>query len=79
MWLLDGTLVEDTGDGDPRAFVPGEGAVIPALEEGATGMKPGGLRRLIVPSDQAYGPEGNGGRIPPYATLIVDLTLESAG
>ena len=42
-------------------------------------MKPGGLRRLIVPSDQAYGPEGNGGRIPPYATLIVDLTLESAG
>jgi FKBP-type peptidyl-prolyl cis-trans isomerase len=78
IWLLDGTLAEETGEGEPRAFVPGEGAVIPALEEGVAGMKPGGLRRLIVPSDLAYGPRGNGSRIPPYATLIVDLRLETA-
>jgi len=79
IWLLDGTLVEDHGDGDPQAIVPGQGGLIPALEEGVAGMRPGGLRRLIVPSDLAHGPQGDGGGIPPYATLIVDLTLVSAG
>jgi len=78
IWLLDGTLAQETGQ-DDHAFVPGEGGEIPALEEGVVGMRPGGHRRLIVPSDLAYGPRGNGGRIPPYATLIVDLTLVSAG
>lgn len=80
VWLLDGTLVDRSDDsGAPAGFVPGEGRVIPAMEEGVLGMRPGGRRRLIVPSDQAYGPRGHGKSIPPYATLIVDLELVSAG
>jgi FKBP-type peptidyl-prolyl cis-trans isomerase len=79
VWLLDGTLAGGTGGGAPDRFVPGEATVIPALEEGVQGMRRGGSRRLIVPSDLAYGPQGDGKRIPPYATLIVDLTLLSAG
>jgi FKBP-type peptidyl-prolyl cis-trans isomerase len=79
MWLLDGTLVVETGEGSPQAFVPGEGRVIAALEEGVIGMRPGGVRRLIAPSDLAYGPRGQGRQIPPYATVILDLTLVSVG
>jgi FKBP-type peptidyl-prolyl cis-trans isomerase len=79
IWLLDGTLADGTAGGAPAGFVPGEETVIPALEEGVQGMRPGGTRRLIVPSDLAYGPKGDGKRIPPYATLIVDLKLDSGG
>jgi peptidylprolyl isomerase len=76
IWLAEGYLVDSTGQGAaPREFVPGEGALIAALEEGVLGLRPGGRRRLIVPSDLAYGPEGLGKRVPPYATLIVDLEV----
>lgn len=79
-WTVDGTLVERTDrSGPPLRFVPGEGRVIAALEEGVIGMRAGGRRRLITPSDLAYGPRGEGRRIPPYATLIVDVELVSVG
>ena len=75
-WLSQGGLVEDTYErGEPAEFDLGQEAVIPALEEGVRGMKVGGRRRLIVPSDLAYGAEGNGAGIPPYATLIMDVEL----
>jgi FKBP-type peptidyl-prolyl cis-trans isomerase len=75
-WLTDGTLIESTVDReDPLEFVVGDEQVISALEEGVRGMKVGGTRRLIVPSDLAYGPLGSGDRIPPYASLILDVGL----
>lgn len=79
VWLLDGTLADRVGEDEPARFVPGMGEVIPALDEGVLGMRAGGRRRLIVPSDLAYGPQGDGASIPPYATLIVDLEVASAG
>ncbi|MCA9751933.1 MAG: FKBP-type peptidyl-prolyl cis-trans isomerase [Gemmatimonadetes bacterium] len=75
-WLTDGTLVARTPE--PLQFVVGEETVIRALEEGVRGMAAGAGRRLIVPSDLAFGPEGNGSTIPPYATLIVDVELLDA-
>jgi FKBP-type peptidyl-prolyl cis-trans isomerase len=75
-WLTDGTLIESTVERDgPLEFVVGDGQVIAALDEGVEGMKVGGSRRLIVPSDLAYGPQGAGDRIPPYASLILDVGL----
>jgi peptidylprolyl isomerase len=80
VWLAEGALVDSTEQrGAPRDFVAGAGTVIPALEEGVLGLGSGGRRRLIVPSDLAYGPRGLAPRIPPYATLIVDLEVLAVG
>jgi peptidylprolyl isomerase len=41
--------------GEPFEFQLGAGGVIPAWEEGVQGMKVGGRRQLLVPSNLAYG------------------------
>lgn len=38
-------------------------------------MPKGAHWRLVIPSDQAYGAEGAGDLIPPYAPLVFDLRL----
>jgi peptidylprolyl isomerase len=77
----DGTRFASTRtDGQPYAFVLGSGTETPGFEEGVSTMKAGGLRRLIVPPELAYGDEGLGvegeaATIPPGATLVFDVEL----
>ena len=47
--------------------------LIPGWKEGIPGMKPGGTRRLKIPSDLAYGDDGRPPVIPPKATLIFEI------
>jgi len=60
----------------PYTLKLGQGTVIKGWEEGIPGMKAGGKRRLIVPADLAYGPQGRPG-IPPNSTLIFEIELLS--
>ncbi|GAC1357367.1 MAG: hypothetical protein NVS2B12_05530 [Ktedonobacteraceae bacterium] len=66
--------------GQPLPLTLGQGQVIKGWDEGLTGMKQGETRRLIIPANLAYGPQGFKDQqghqlIPPNATLVFDATI----
>jgi len=82
-WLYDPPAPDHKGRefdssrkrGEPFRFVIGAGQVIQGWDEGVQGMQPGGQRQLVIPSKLAYGDRGQGGVIPPDATLLFDVEL----
>ena len=61
--------------GKPFEFQIGAGRVIKGWDIGVAGMKIGGTRKLIIPSELGYGPRGTGGSIPPNADLLFKVEL----
>jgi len=57
-------------------FQLGVGRVIRGWDQGVVGMRVGGVRRLVLPPDLAYGNNPPSG-IPTNATLIFEITLNS--
>lgn len=75
-WLEDGTKFDSSVDrNEPFEFPLGAGYVIQGWDRGVAGMKVGGVRRLFIPSQLAYGDRGAGSVIPPNATLIFEIQL----
>jgi peptidylprolyl isomerase len=69
------------GEPQPMPFPQGMGRLIPGFDQGFTGMKIGGKRRLFIPWQLAYGARGRPGPdaahpgIPPKSDLIFDVEL----
>ena len=72
--LIDGTVFDSSyRRGEPASF-PLQG-VIRGWIEGLQLMSIGSKFRFFIPFDLAYGAQGAGGSIPPYAALIFDVEL----
>ncbi|MCC6681011.1 MAG: FKBP-type peptidyl-prolyl cis-trans isomerase [Phycisphaeraceae bacterium] len=73
--LIDGTVFDSSFErGEPLIYDPTQFNVIPGWIEGLQLMKQGGEYEIYIPSDLAYGPQGNG-PIPPSSTLIFKMQV----
>ena len=70
----NGIIFQSSHDfGDPVTF--GLDQVIRGWTEGVPGMKVGGMRRLVIPSEMAYGSVRAASNIPPNSDLVFDIEL----
>lgn len=74
-WLPDGTVFDDSRSrnrGQPMTVSLDN--MIAGWRKGIVGMKPGGIRKLVIPPEMGYGAQGYND-IPPNATLIFEVEL----
>src|SRR5205807_1136055 len=76
-WLTDGTKFDSSRDRDkPFEVTVGAGQVIKGWDQGLIGAKPGGKRRLEIPSELGYGARREG-KIPPNSDLVFEIEIIS--
>jgi FKBP-type peptidyl-prolyl cis-trans isomerase FkpA len=76
-WLYNDSAPDHKGtqiDQNQFSFQIGANQVIKGFDQGVTGMKVGGTRRVVVPPSLAYGSTGYQ-TIPPNAALVFDVAL----
>lgn len=69
-----GKIFESSFDGGQPATFSLDSNLIRGWKEGVPGMKEGGVRRLLIPSELAYGQQANSA-IPANSDLVFDITL----
>lgn len=85
LYRTDGMKFDSSTVAQPLTFVAGAGRLnILGVDVGVIGMKVGGVRRLIVPPELAFGDReyrSSTGEVilPPNSTIIADVTLRSVG
>ncbi len=90
--LLDGTMFDSSVESDaiqgglqqpgrvyePLTYVVGKMSLIPGWEESVMGQPAGTIMQVVMPSAQAYGPQGTrDGSIPPFSPLVFDIEIVS--
>jgi FKBP-type peptidyl-prolyl cis-trans isomerase FkpA len=79
LWTYSATATENKGtavESGPYNFTLASGAAIQGYLNGVTGMRVGGLRRVIVPPSLAYGNNPPpGGQIRANETLVFEIEL----
>ena len=74
--LTSGKKFDSSRDrGKGFSFVLGKGQVIKGWDQGVAGMKIGGMRKLTIPPELAYGDKGFSDLIPPNSTLVFEVEL----
>ncbi|XP_015093564.1 peptidyl-prolyl cis-trans isomerase FKBP11 isoform X2 [Vicugna pacos] len=73
--LVDGRIIDTSLTRDPLVIELGQKQVIPGLEQSLLDMCVGEKRRVIIPSDLAYGKRGFPPSIPADAVLHFDVEL----
>ncbi|MFO0851313.1 MAG: FKBP-type peptidyl-prolyl cis-trans isomerase [Gemmataceae bacterium] len=73
-WTTDGKVFDSSRPRNDTATFP-LGSLIKGWQEGIPGMKPGGVRRLLIPASLGYGAEGSPPEIPGNATLVFEIEL----
>jgi FKBP-type peptidyl-prolyl cis-trans isomerase FkpA len=76
-WLYSTTAAGNKGaqfDTGSFSFTLGAKEVIDGFDQGVLGMKVGGKRTVLIPSNLGYGTSGKGS-IPPNAGLVFEITL----
>lgn len=74
-WTLDGNVFDSSKKGGRPITFPLNN-LIQGWQEGVPGMKVGGIRRLELPPELAYGDRGSPPDIPPKATLLFEIELK---
>lgn len=74
----DGKIFESSKDSGQPATFPLSNVIV-GWQKGVPGMKVGGIRRLIIPADQAYGAQGSPPKIGPNEPLVFDIQLIKIG
>lgn len=70
----NGVIFQSSHDfGKPITF--GLNQVIKGWTDGVPGMKVGGMRRLVIPAEQAYGSASPARNIPANSDLVFDIEL----
>jgi len=75
----NGKVFDKNTKGAVFKFNLGKGEVIKGWDLGVNGMNVGGVRRLTIPANLAYGSRGAPPDIPPNSTLIFEVKLMTVG
>jgi FKBP-type peptidyl-prolyl cis-trans isomerase len=73
-WTTDGKVFDSSRKRNKPATFP-LGQLIKGWQEGVPGMKPGGVRRLYIPYQLAYGEQGRPPAIPAKADLVFEIEV----
>ena len=79
LWLYSDTGTDHKGtqiQASQLTYKVGDGSLIKGFDMGVTGMKVGGVRRIIVPPSLGFGATGSSdGSIRPNAALVFEIAL----